>query len=79
MPAHRRRRLLHAPRHERPVTRTEFRKVTTHLDRFITRAEFRSLTDSVEQTMHSLDVQFTRIAQVQAELDDLKRRFAKLK
>jgi|SRR6185503_20030353 len=44
----------------------------------ITRAEFDAAAGSINRTLDELKVQFHRMAQIQAELDELKRIVARL-
>ena len=44
----------------------------------ITRAEFNAAVDSINDNIRSLQVQLRRIADMQAELDDVKRAVARL-
>lgn len=40
----------------------------------VTRVELSGVLDQLRQHAHHLDIQFRRIADIQADLDDLKRR-----
>jgi hypothetical protein len=44
----------------------------------VSRAEFQQLRETVDECCHLLDVQFKRIAQIQAELDHIKVASSKL-
>ena len=54
-------------------------KTTRRLDNGVTRREFTDLMHQVEECSRNLDLQFTRIAQIQAELDHLRTAWAKSK
>ena len=42
--------------------------------RSVTRSELASVIDQLRQHAHNLDIQFRRIADIQADVDELKRR-----
>jgi hypothetical protein len=66
----RRRALPHIPKaRHRDVTRSEFNRV---IDSLHERGDI--ITSNIGELRHDLDIQFKRIAQLQAELDQLKRR-----
>ena len=46
-------------------------------DRLITQSELASVLDELRHHAHNLDIQFRRIADIQADVDDLKRRVKK--
>jgi hypothetical protein len=62
------------------VRRDEFTTVTDALQNVnnVTRAEFVAATDDIRQNIRELATQLTRIGQIQAELDEVKRTLAKL-
>ena len=43
-------------------------------DRTVTRSELAAVLDQLRQHAHNLDIQFRRIADIQADVDELKRR-----
>ena len=43
-------------------------------DRTVTRSELATVLDQLRQHAHNLDIQFRRIADIQADVDELKRR-----
>lgn len=43
-------------------------------DRSVSRSELASVIDQLRQHAHNLDIQFRRIADIQADVDELKRR-----
>ena len=44
----------------------------------VTREEFTSATTAITESLRKLEVQFQRIAQIQAEVDEIRRAIAKL-
>jgi hypothetical protein len=62
------------------VRRSEFDRVTNALRNVnnVTREEFAAAHAEIVANLRSLEVQFRRIAQIQVELDDLKRIVARL-
>jgi hypothetical protein len=44
----------------------------------VTRAEFRRLENTLEECCRQLDVQFQRIAQIQAEMDQIRLAWSKI-
>jgi hypothetical protein len=42
--------------------------------RSVTRSELASVIDQLREHAHNLDIQFRRIADIQADVDELKRR-----
>lgn len=54
-------------------------KTTRRLDNGVTRREFEDLVRAVEDCVRSLELQFTRIAQIQAELDHIRSAWSKSK
>jgi hypothetical protein len=54
-------------------------KTARRLDNGVTRREFTDLVRAVEDCARSLELQFTRIAQLQAELDHIRTAWAKSK
>ena len=61
------------------VRRNEFEKVTDALKTVnVTRDEFIRVTDQICEHMATLEIQFQRIAQMQADIDFIKSRLAKL-
>jgi hypothetical protein len=61
------------------VRRTEFAAVIEMLkDVNVTREEFIAATNAINESLKKLEIQFQRIAQIQAELDAVKRELAKL-
>ena len=67
------------------VIRPRTRKATTATtatprragDRLIRRSELASVIDELRHHAHNLDIQFRRIADIQADVDELKRRVKK--
>jgi hypothetical protein len=58
------------------VTRAEFDRVIDLLNQ---RGEIiNEIRQQVERNAHNIEVQFTRVAQIQAELDQIKRAWARL-
>ena len=61
------------------VRRTEFAAVVDILkDVNVTREEFTRATNAITENLRKLEVQFQRIAQIQAEVDAIRREIAKL-
>jgi hypothetical protein len=61
------------------VRRAEFAAVIETLKHVnVTRAEFIAATKAINESVHKLEIQFRRIADIQAELDAVKREVAKL-
>lgn len=62
------------------VRRDEFASVTDALQNVnnVTRDEFRAATKDIQEAIRNFQTQFTRIAQIQNELDDVRRTLAKL-
>jgi len=62
------------------VRRDEFTKVSNAVRDVnnVTREEFTSATNDIRQNIRELATQLTRIGQIQAELDEVKRMLAKL-
>jgi hypothetical protein len=54
----------------RPKAATRKRSSTA----VVTRSDLSSLLEQLRQHAHDLDIQFRRIADIQADIDDLKRR-----
>src|SRR5215471_12410835 len=65
---------------ETDVRRDEFTKVTDAMRDVnnVTRDEFTAATNDIRKNIHELATQLTRIGQMQAELDEVKRTLAKL-
>jgi hypothetical protein len=72
-PGHRRARAARSA-----VRRTEFTAVIDILDVNVTREEFTRATNAITENLRKLEVQFQRIAQIQAEVDAIRREIAKL-
>ena len=61
------------------VRRNEFAAVIAILKEVnVTREEFTSATTAITENLRKLEVQFQRIAQIQAEVDAIRREIAKL-
>jgi hypothetical protein len=61
------------------VRRDEFASLVRTLKNVnVTRAEFTAVTKAITDSLHKLEIQFQRIAQIQAELDAVKRALARL-
>lgn len=59
------------------VTRAEFNRIIDVLNQ--RNVILNALREGQERLEHAMDVQFHRIAQIQAELDDIKRAWEKMK
>ena len=71
------RRLRRSPAHRVDVTRAEYNRIIDILNE---RNEIlNALRASVEELRRDRDVEFKRIAQMQAELDEVKRAWDKMK
>src|SRR5262249_56975520 len=73
----------HVPRHAGAaldVRRDEFASVSSALKHVnnVTRDEFIAATNDIRESMRNFQIQFTRIAQLQAELDEVKHALADL-
>jgi len=63
----------------RDVRREEFRKVTDALKTVnVTRDEFIQATAEIRENVRELEIQFRRIAQMQADIDSIKASLKKL-
>ena len=61
------------------MRRDEFLAVIETLKQVnVTRDEFIAATKAINESLHTLQIQFQRIAQIQAELDNIKSVLAKL-
>jgi hypothetical protein len=61
------------------VRRNEFAAVIDILKEVnVTREEFTTATNAITENLRKLEVQFQRIAQIQAEVDAIRRAIAKL-
>lgn len=56
----------------RSSPRPRTRRTSTRGD--VSRVEFAAVVDQLRQHAHHLDIQFRRIADMQADLDEIKRR-----
>ena len=69
----------HHPLKGNPVMPPRTRKLANSkprraADRAVTRSELATVLDQLRQHAHNLDIQFRRIADIQADVDELKRR-----
>jgi hypothetical protein len=57
-----------------PRPKSPTRKRRRQTPNNVKRSELTSVLDQLRQHAHNLDIQFRRIADIQADVDDLKRR-----
>jgi hypothetical protein len=71
-----RRRYHHPLESDRVMPRTRKRTNSTvrRAARSVTRSELAGVIDQLRQHAHNLEIQFRRIADIQADVDELKRR-----
>lgn len=62
-----------------PPTRRRRRPRSTNSPVNVRRDEFREVLDTLQQHTRELDIQLKRIAQLQADLDEIKRAWTKAK
>jgi len=66
-------------RNPMPPKRRRRRPLSTHSTVNVRRDEFQEVLDTLHQHTRDLDIQLKRIAQLQADLDEIKRAWTKIK